>query len=119
MIDDVEKQTVECRSVADWKAVNLCYGRKVRFMICMYSELINDMKLTKVINHYAAVLHQAPSDNLVRDSSELSPLTNKSGYSFTVLNIRSALKKSILDTSPGSDCVLTDYSNYVSWKKMY
>ena len=41
----------------------------------MKADSTNDMKL-KVKNHYAAVLSQTPSDNLVKVSSESSPLIN-------------------------------------------
>ena len=64
-IDDIEKHTLECRSAEAWKAINLFCGRKFRFTNCVNAESIDCMKL-RIKNHYAAVLNQAPSDNLVK-----------------------------------------------------
>ena len=58
-------------------------------------------------NHYAVVLNQAPSDNLVKVFSDSSPLTNKYDYSFTILEIRIALRTSRSNTAPGSDGIPT------------
>ena len=55
----------------------------------------------------AAVLNQAPSDNLVRVYSGSSPLTNKYDYSFTIHEIRIALETSRSNTAPGSDGIPT------------
>ena len=71
-----EKHTQECRSAEAWKAINLFCGRKFRFTNCVNVESIDDMKL-RLKDHYAAVLIQAPSDNLVKVFSDSSPLTNK------------------------------------------
>ena len=60
------------------------------------------MKL-RIKNHYAAVLNQAPSDNLVRVFLDSSLLTNKHDYSLTFPEIRMALKTSRSNTAPGSD----------------
>ena len=68
----------------------------------MNAELIDDMK-SRIKNHYAAVLNQAPSDNLVKVFAELSPLTNKYDYSLTIPEIRIALKSWRLNIAPGSD----------------
>ena len=68
----------------------------------MKAESIDDKKL-RIKSHYAAVLNQAPSDNLVKDSSESSPLTYKYDYSFTIPEIRTALRISRSNTTPGSD----------------
>ena len=60
------------------------------------------MKL-RTKDHYAAVLNQAPSDNLVKVFPDSSPLTDKYDYSFTIPKIRTALMTSRLNTAPGSD----------------
>ena len=73
-IDDIEKHTLECRSAEAWKAINLFCGRKFRFTNCVNAESIDYMKLI-IKNHYAAVLNQAPSDNLVKVFYDSSPLT--------------------------------------------
>ena len=99
-IDDIEKHTLECRSAEAWKAINPFCGRKFRFTICVNAESIDDMKLW-IKNHYAAVLNQAPSDNLVKVFSESSPLTNKYDYSFIIPEIRTALRTSRSNTAPG------------------
>ena len=64
-IDDIEKHTLECRSTEAWKSINLFCGRKLRFTNCTNSESIHNMKL-RIKDHYAAVLNQSPSDNLVK-----------------------------------------------------
>ena len=64
-IDDIEKHTLECRSAEAWKAINLFCGRKFRITNCVNAESIDYMKL-RIKNHYAAVLNQAPSVNLVK-----------------------------------------------------
>ena len=64
------------------------------------------MKL-RIKNNYAAVLNEAPCENLVRMSSVLSPLTNKYDYSFTIPKICAALETSRLNTAPGSDGIPT------------
>ena len=66
-IDDIEKRTVECRSAEAWKAINLFCGRKFIFTNCVNAESLDNMKL-RIKDHYAAVLNQAPSDNLVKSS---------------------------------------------------
>ena len=60
------------------------------------------MKL-RIKKHYAAVLNQAPSDNLVKVFSDSSLLTIKYDYSLTIPEIRIALKTSRSNTAPGSD----------------
>ena len=106
MIDDIEKHTIECRSAEAWKAINLFCGRKFRFTNCVNAESIDYMKL-RIKNKYAAVLNQAPSDNLVKVFSDSSQLTNKYDYSFTIPEIRIALKTSRPNTAPGSDGIPT------------
>ena len=64
------------------------------------------MKL-RIKDHYAAVLNPAPSDNLVKDFSDSSQLTNKYDYSFTIPKICIALKTSRSNTAPGSDGIPT------------
>ena len=64
------------------------------------------MKL-RIKDHYAAVLNQAPSDNLVKVFYDSSPLTNKHDYSFTIPEIRIALKTSRSITAPGLDGIPT------------
>ena len=105
-IDDIEKHTLEYRSAEAWKAINLFCARKFRFKNCMNAESIDYMKL-RIKNHYAAVLNQAPSDNLVKVCSDSSPLTNKYDYSFTIPEIRIALKTPRSNTAPGSDGIPT------------
>ena len=105
-IDDIEKHTLECRSAEAWKAINLFCGRKFRFTNCVNAESIDNKKL-RIKNHYNAVLNQAPSDNLVRVFSDLSPLTNKYDYSFTIAEIHITLKTSRSNTAPGSDGIPT------------
>ena len=101
-IDDIEKHALECRSADGWKAINLFCGRKFRFTNCVNAESIDDMKLG-IENHYAAVLNQASSDSLINVFSDLSPLTNKYDYSFTIPEICIAFKPSRSNTAPGSD----------------
>ena len=101
-IDDIEKHTLECRSADAWKAINLFCGRKFRFTNCVNAESIDYMKL-RIKDHYAAVLSQAPSDNVEEVFSDSSPLTNKYDYSFTIPEIRIALKTSRSNTASGSD----------------
>ena len=72
----------------------------------MNAESIDNMKL-KIKDHYAAVLNQAPSDNLVKVLSDSSPLTNNHDYSITIPEIRTALKTSRSNTAPGSDGIPT------------
>ena len=72
----------------------------------MNAESIDYMKL-RIKNQYAAVLNQAPSDNLVKVFSDLSQLTNKYDYSFTIPEIRIALKTYRPNTAPGSDGIPT------------
>ena len=67
---------------------------------------IDNMK-PRMKDHYATVLNKAPSDNQVKVLSDSSPLTNKYDYSFTILEIRIALKTSISNTAPGSDGIPT------------
>ena len=67
----------------------------------MNAESINNTKL-RIKDHYAAVLNQAPSDNLVKKNYDSSPLTFKYDYSFTIPEIRIALKTSRSNTAPGS-----------------
>ena len=67
---------------------------------------IDNMKL-RIKDHYAAVLNQAPSDNLVKVFFDSAPLTNKYDYSFTIPKIFIALKTSRLNTAPGSDGIPT------------
>ena len=68
----------------------------------MNSESIDDIKL-RMKKHYDAVLNQAPSDNLAKVSSESSSLINIYNYSFTIPDIRTAMKISRTNTAPGSD----------------
>ena len=105
-IGDIEKHTLECRSAEAWLAINLFYGRKFRFTNCVNAESIDNTKLG-IKDHYAAVLNQSPSDNLVRVFYDLSPLTNKYDYSFTIPEIRTALRTSRSNTAPGSDGILS------------
>ena len=70
----------------------------------MNAESINNMKL-RIKDHYAAVLNQAPSDNLVKVFSDSS--TNKYYYSFTIPEIRMALRTYRSSTVPGSDGIPT------------
>ena len=100
-IGDIEKHTVECRSAEAWKAINLFCGRKFRFTNCPNAESIDDMKL-RIKDHYAAVLNQEPSDDLVKVFSDSSPLTNKYDYSFTIPKICIDLKTSRSNTAHGS-----------------
>ena len=72
----------------------------------MNAESIDNMKL-RIKDHYAAVLNQAPSDNLVRVFSDSSPLTNKYDYSFSFPKIRTALITSRSNTAPGPDGIPT------------
>ena len=99
-----EKYTLECRSAEAWKAINLFCGRKFRFTYCVNADLIDNMKL-RIKHHCAAVLNQAPNDNLVKAKSDSSPLTNKYDYSFTIPEIRIAPKTSRSNT--GSDGIPT------------
>ena len=92
-IDDIEKHTLECRSEEAWYAINLFCFRKFGFTNCVNAESIDYMKL-RIKDQYAAVLNQAPSDNQVVVFSDSSPLTNKYDYSFTIPDIRIALKTS-------------------------
>ena len=86
---------------------NQCFfGIKFRFTNCVNAELIDNMELG-MKDHYAAVLNQAPSDNLVNVFSDSSPLTNKCDYSFTIPQICIALRTSRSNTAPGSDGILT------------
>ena len=64
-IDDIDKHTLECRSAEAWKAINLFCGRKFWYMNCVNAESTDNMKL-RIKDHYAAVLNQAPSDNVVK-----------------------------------------------------
>ena len=105
-IDDIEKHTLECRSAEEWKAINLFCGRKFRFTNCVNSESIDNMKL-RIKDHYAVVLNQAPSDNQVKVFSDSSPLKNKYDYSFTIHEMRTALKTSRSNTASGSDGIPT------------
>ena len=79
----------------------------------MNAESIDNTRL-RIKDHYAAVLNQAPSDNLVKVFTDSSPLTNKYDYSFRIPEVRIALKTSRSNTAPGSDGIRTEYSNYVS-----
>ena len=72
----------------------------------MNADSINYMKL-RIKDHSAAVLSQAPSDNLLKVFSDSSPLTNKYDYSFTIPEIRIALRTSRSNTAPGSDGIST------------
>ena len=54
----------------------------------MNAESIDNMKLS-IKDHYAAVLNQAPSDN-VKKKSDSSPLTNKDDYLFSIPEICTA-----------------------------
>ena len=72
----------------------------------MNAESIDDMKL-RIKDHYAAVLNQAPSDNLVTVFSDSSLLTNKYDYSFTIPEMRTALRTSRSNTKTGSDGIPT------------
>ena len=63
---------------------------------------VDDMKL-QIKKHFAAVLNQAPSDNLVKVFSESATLTNKYDYSFTIAEIRTALRTPRTNTAPGAD----------------
>ena len=72
----------------------------------MNAESIDNMKL-RIKDYYAAVLNQAPSDNLVKVFSDSSPLMNKYDYSFTIPEIRIAFKTSRSNTAPGLDDILT------------
>ena len=105
-IDDIEKHTLECRSAEAWKTINLFCGRKIRFTNCVNAESIDYMKL-RIKNQYAAVLNQAPSDNLLIVFCDSYPLTNKYEYSFTIHEIRIALKTSRSNTASGSDGIPT------------
>ena len=67
---------------------------------------IDNMKL-RIKHHYAAVFNQAPTDNLVKVFPDLSPLTNKYDYSFTIPEIRTALRTSRSNTAHGSDGIPT------------
>ena len=71
-------------------------------MNCVNAESIDYMKL-RIKDHYAAVLNQAPSDDLVKVFSESSPLTNKYDYLFTIPEIRIALGRYRSNTAAGSD----------------
>ena len=62
---------------------------------------------SKMQNHYAAVLNQAPSGNLVKVSSESSSLINKYDYSFTIPEILTTLKTSRINAAPVSDGIPT------------
>ena len=81
-------------------------GRKFRFTNSVNAESIDYMKL-RIKNHYAAVLNQAPSDNLVRVFSDSSLLTNEYDYSFTIPEICISLRTSRSNTAPGSDGIPT------------
>ena len=105
-IDDIEKHTLECRSAEARKAINLFCGTKFRFTNCVNAESIDYMKL-RIKNQYAAVLNQAPSDNLVKVFSDSTPMTNKYDYSFKIPKIRIALITSRSNTAPGSDGIPT------------
>ena len=61
----------------------------------------------RIKDHYAAVLNQSPSDKLVKVFSDSSPLTNKYDYTFTIPEIRIALRTSRSNTAPGSDGIPT------------
>ena len=112
-IDGIEKHTLECRSAEAWKAINLFCGRKFRFTNCVNAKSIDYLKL-RIKNHYAAVLSQAPSDNLVKDFSNSSPLTNKYDYSFTIPEIRIALIHLDRTLHPDRMVYRPELSNYVS-----
>ena len=105
-IDNIEKHILECGSSEAWKAINLFCGRKFRFTNCVNAELIDNMK-PGIKDHYAVVLNQAPSDNVVEVFSDSSPLTNKYDYSFTTPKICTALRTSRSNTAPGLDGILT------------
>ena len=60
--------------------------QKIQIYERVNSESIDDM-MFKMENHYASVLNQAPSDTLVKVSSESSSLINKHDYSFTIPEI--------------------------------
>ena len=72
--------------------------QKLRFTNCVNSESIDDMKL-RIKDHYASVLNQAPSDNVVKVFYDSSPMTNKYDYSFTIPEIRIALRTSRSNTA--------------------
>ena len=63
--------------------------------------------ILRIMDHYAAVLNQAPSDSLVKVFSDSSPLTNKYDYSFTIPEICIVFKTSRSNTAPGSDGIPT------------
>ena len=66
------------------------------------SSISRHTKRLRIKNHYVAVLNQEPSD-VEKVFSESSLLTNKYDYSFTITEIRTALKTSRSNTAPGSD----------------
>ena len=105
-IDDIENHTLECRSVEEWKAINLFCCRKFRFTNCVNAESIDYMK-PRTKNHFAAVINLANSDNMANVFSDSSPLTNKYDYSFTIHEIRIALETSRSNSAPGSDDIPT------------
>ena len=105
-IDDIEKHILECRSAEAWKEINLFYGRKFRYTNCVNAESIDNMRL-RIKDHYAAVLNEEPSDNVVRVFSDSSPLTNKYDYSYTIPEISIALTTSSSNTASGSDGIST------------
>ena len=117
-IDDIEIHILECRSAEAWKAINLFCGIEFRFTNCANSESIYDTKL-KIKNHHAAVLNQAPSVNLVMVSTESPSLINKYDYSFTIPEIRTALKHIELTQHLDRMVHRPENSNYVTWKKMH
>ena len=81
---------------------SICHLAENSDLLTVNAESVNDMKLG-IRNHYAAVLNQAPSDNLVKVSSESSLLTNKYVYSFSIPEICTTLGTSRSNTAPESD----------------
>ena len=72
----------------------------------MNVESTDDLTL-KIKDHYAAMLSEAPSEYLVKYSSELTLFTNKYVYSFPIPNICTSLGTSRSNIAPGPDGIPT------------
>ena len=107
IIDEIGLHTEQCKSAADWGAINRLTGRKSNPFSCLSAASIADLK-RQLTNHYSAILNsqhnqQQQQYRLLCSQQWQQRNGNQESAPFTTTEIRAALPTSRNDTSLGLD----------------
>ena len=105
IIDEIGLHTEQCKPAAAWRVINRLTGRKFKSFNCLSAGSIVERK-RQLTNHYSAILnsqHNQQQYCLLYSQQWQQQNSNQDSAPFTTIEIRTALRTSRNDTSPGFD----------------